>query len=89
MVQALMFATQNFRSYLLPRHFVVLTMEETFPYVLQHMDISAKIAKWVVRLQEFDYTVMVEDSTRASLADVLTHHYHEKKIKREVKPPTT
>ena len=45
MVLALMFATQRFRAYLLPRHFVVITMEDTFPYVLQHMDVSAKISK--------------------------------------------
>ena len=86
MVQALMFATQRFRSYLLPRHFIVLTCEEVFPYVLQHMDVSARIAKWVVQLQEFDYTIMVEDSTRATLADVLTHRFHEKKVKREARP---
>ena len=40
MVLALMFATQRFRSYLLPRHFVIITMEDTFTYVLQHMDVS-------------------------------------------------
>ena len=87
MVLALMFATQRFRSYLLPRHFVIITMENTFPYVLQHMDVSARISKWIVQLQEFDYTVMVEESTRAALADILTHQFKEKKIKRETKRP--
>ena len=48
MVLALMFATQRFRAYLLPRHFVVITMEENFPHVLQHMDVSARISKWIV-----------------------------------------
>ena len=86
MVQALMFATQRFCSYLLPAHFVVLTSEEVFPYVLQHIDVSARIAKWIIQLQEFDYTVMVEDSTRATLADILTHRFHEKKVKTEAKP---
>ena len=60
-------------------------MENTFPYVLQHMDISARISKWIVQLQEFDYTVMVEESTRAALADVLTHQFKEKKVKKEMK----
>ena len=59
MVLALMFATQRFRSYLLPRHFIIITMEDTFPHVLQHMDVSARISKWIVHLEEFDYTVMV------------------------------
>ncbi|MCO5604218.1 hypothetical protein L7F22_058381 [Adiantum nelumboides] len=38
MVMALMFAVGRFRSYLLPKKFVILTVEDTFPLVLQHMD---------------------------------------------------
>ena len=89
MVMALMFATQRFRAYLLPRHFVIITMEDTFPHILQHMDVFACISKWIVQLQEFDYTVMVEESTRAALASILTHQFKEKKEKKESKglPP--
>ena len=79
MVLALMFATQRFRAYLFPRHFVIIRMEDTFPHVLQHMDMSARISKWNVRLQEFDYTLMVEESTLAALDSILTHQYQEKK----------
>ncbi|MCO5557833.1 hypothetical protein L7F22_011405 [Adiantum nelumboides] len=71
MVMALMFAIGKFRPYLLPKKFVILTLEENFPLVLQHMDVSARISKWLVRLQEFEYTVQVENSTRASLAGPL------------------
>ena len=89
MVLALMFATQRFRAYLLPRHFVIITIEDTFPHVLQHMDVCARISKWIVQLQEFDYTVMVEESTQAALAGILTHQFKEKKEKKELKnsPP--
>ena len=80
---ALMFATQRFRSYLLPRHFVIITMEDTFIYVLQHMDVLKRISKWILQLQEFDYTVMVEESTWATLADILTHQFRENKEKKE------
>ncbi|MCO5558087.1 hypothetical protein L7F22_011663 [Adiantum nelumboides] len=84
MVMTLMFPIRKFRSYLLPRKFVILTLEENFPLVLQHMDVSACISKWLVRLQEFEYTVQVENSTRASLVGLLTHKCYEKKLK--VKP---
>ena len=89
MVLALMFATQRFRAHLLPRHFIVITMEENFPHVLQHMDVSARISKWIVQLQEFDYTVMVEESTRVALAGILTHQFPGRKEKKEDKhsPP--
>ena len=64
-------------------------MEDTLPHILQHMDVSACISKWIVQLQEFDYTVMVEDSTRAALAGILTHQFKEKKEKKGSKslPP--
>ena len=62
-----------------------LMMEDTFTYVLQHMDVLARISKWIVQLQEFDYTMMVEESTRAALADILTHQFREKKEKKEPK----
>ena len=53
------------------------------------MDVSTRISKWIVQLQEFDYTVMVEESTRAALANILTHQFREKKEKKEFKssPP--
>ena len=82
---ALMFATQRFRSYLFPGNFVIITMEDTFTYVLQHMDVSVRISKWIVQLQEFNYMVMVEESTREALADIPTHQFREKKEKKESK----
>ncbi|MCO5587054.1 hypothetical protein L7F22_040999 [Adiantum nelumboides] len=85
MVMALMFAVGRFRSYLLPKKFVILPVDDTFPLVLQHMDVSARISIWLVRLQEFEYTVQVESSTRASLAGMLTHRCYERKVK--VKAP--
>ncbi|MCO5598922.1 hypothetical protein L7F22_053021 [Adiantum nelumboides] len=85
MVMALMFFVGRFRSYLLPKKFVILIVEDTFPLVLQHMDVSTRISKWLVRLQEFEYTVQVESSTRASLAGMLTHQCYERKVK--VKAP--
>ncbi|MCO5578874.1 hypothetical protein L7F22_032721 [Adiantum nelumboides] len=81
MVMALMFAVGKFRPYLLPKKFVILTLEENFPLVLQHMDVSARISKWLVRLQEFEYTMQVKNSTWASLAGLLTHRCYEKKLK--------
>ena len=50
MVLALKFATKHFCSYLLPCHFTIIMVEENFPYVLQHMYVSSRIAKWLIRL---------------------------------------
>ncbi|MCO5608065.1 hypothetical protein L7F22_062270 [Adiantum nelumboides] len=53
---------------------------QVITFVQKHMSISSKISKWVLELQEYEYTFIVEDSTRASLADVLTYKVKEKKI---------
>ncbi|MCO5549312.1 hypothetical protein L7F22_002780 [Adiantum nelumboides] len=80
LVFSLIVAIRKFRSYLLPKPFTILTLEHNLPYAIQHMSISSKISKWVLELQEYEYTFIVEDSTRASLADVLTYKVKEKKI---------
>ncbi|MCO5612102.1 hypothetical protein L7F22_066364 [Adiantum nelumboides] len=73
LVFSLIVATRKFRSYLLPKPFIILTLEHNLPYAIQHMSISSKISKWVLELQEYEYTFIVEDNTRANLADVLTY----------------
>ncbi|MCO5579806.1 hypothetical protein L7F22_033668 [Adiantum nelumboides] len=80
LVFSLIVAMRKFRSYLLPKPFIILTLEHNLPYAIQHMSISSKISKWILELQEYEYTFIVEDSTRASLADVLTYKVKEKKI---------
>ncbi|MCO5567636.1 hypothetical protein L7F22_021330 [Adiantum nelumboides] len=80
LVFSLFIAIRKFRSYLLPKPFIILSLEHNLPYVIQHMSISSRISKWVLELQEYEYTFIVEDSTRASLADVLTYKVKEKKI---------
>ncbi|MCO5599661.1 hypothetical protein L7F22_053766 [Adiantum nelumboides] len=59
--------------------------KELVSFIQKHMDVSACISKWLVRLQEFEYTVQVKSSTRASLAGMLTHRCYERKVK--VKAP--
>ena len=83
MVLSLMFVVRKFIPYLLPRPFTIITTENNFPYALQHMDVSARIAKWAIQLQEFDDTFKVEDSTQAFLAGLLTHRCHQKKQKEK------
>ncbi|MCO5568794.1 hypothetical protein L7F22_022494 [Adiantum nelumboides] len=80
LVFSLIVAMRKFRSYLLPKLFISFTLEHNLPYAIQHMSISSKISKWVLELQEYEYTFIVEDSTRASLVDVLTYKVKEKKI---------
>ncbi|MCO5570179.1 hypothetical protein L7F22_023897 [Adiantum nelumboides] len=85
LVFSLIVTIRKFRSYLLPKPFIILTLEHNLPYAIQHMSISSKISKWVLELQEYEYTFIVEDSRRVSLADVLTYKVKEKKITPKAK----
>ena len=45
------------------------------------MTLSSRITKWVMELQEFQYSFKVEDSVCAQLAGILTYRVQEKEIK--------
>ena len=83
---ALVFAMVCFCPYLLPKKFTIISVDDTFPYALQHASPFARISKWVSRLQEFEFTITTENTTRASLVDILTHRVFKKNI-RVPKPP--
>ncbi|MCO5565210.1 hypothetical protein L7F22_018883 [Adiantum nelumboides] len=51
------------------------------------MDVSSRISKWLIRLQEFEYIVQVESSTQASLGGILTHEKRVKPQGEEVLSP--
>ncbi|MCO5585870.1 hypothetical protein L7F22_039803 [Adiantum nelumboides] len=73
MMLALIFAVRKFRSYLLPKPFVILTAENLLPWVPSQMMLSSRISKWIMELQKFQYSFKVEDSVRAQLAGILTY----------------
>ncbi|MCO5553222.1 hypothetical protein L7F22_006743 [Adiantum nelumboides] len=81
MMLSLVFAVNKFRSYLLPKPFIILTAENLFPWVSSQMTLSTRISKWIMELQEFQYSFNVEDSVRAQLAGILTYRVHERDIK--------
>ena len=78
---ALMFATVCFHPYLLPRKFTIISVDDTFSYTLHHASTSVRISKWVFKLQEFEFTVTTENTTREIRADILTHRVFEEKIR--------
>ncbi|MCO5561480.1 hypothetical protein L7F22_015101 [Adiantum nelumboides] len=81
MMLSLVFAVRKFRSYLLPKPFIILTAENLFPWVSSQMTLSTRISKWIMELQVFQYSFKVEDSVCAQLARILTYRVHERNIK--------
>ena len=72
---SVLFACRRFRNYLLPHPFVFLTSYTFLPQLINGANLSKGMMKWVIELQEFTFSFLVEESTRATLADLLTYKH--------------
>lgn len=80
---SVVYACRQFLHYLLPRPFVFLTSYTFLPQLFNGTNLSKAIMKWVIELQEFSFSFLVEESTRATLADLLTYKESPLLIKEE------
>ena len=81
---SVVFACRRFRHYLLRQPFVFLTSYTFLPQLINGVNMSNAVKKWVIELQEFEFLFLVEESTRATLADLLTYKETPFVIKKEM-----
>ncbi|MCO5593424.1 hypothetical protein L7F22_047438 [Adiantum nelumboides] len=67
------YACRIFRHYLLPKLFTFLTSYTLLPRLVNSPTLSKRLMKFIVELQEFQFSFLVEESTRSTLADLLTY----------------
>ena len=85
---SVVYACRQFCHYLLPRPFIFLTSYTFLPQLINGANMSKAVMRWVVELQEFTFSFLVEESTRATLADLLTYKESPLLLKEEtVKNP--
>ena len=70
---SVVFACRRFCHYLLPRPFVFFTSYTFLSQLINGVNMSKPVQKWIIELQEFEFTFLVEESTRATLANLLTY----------------
>lgn len=80
---SVVFACRRFHHYLLPRPFIFLTSYAFLPQLINGVNMSKVVKNWVIELQEFDFSFLVEESTRATLADLLTYKENPLLVKEE------
>ena len=69
---AVIYACKKFRHYLLGYRIVFLTDHDSLKYSVNIPDLSRRIAKWILLLQEFNYKVVVKLGKANANADYLS-----------------
>ena len=70
---SVVFACRRFCHYLLCQPFVFLTSYTFLPQLINGVNMSNAVKKWVIELQEFEFLFLLEESTRATVANLLTY----------------
>ncbi|MCO5576167.1 hypothetical protein L7F22_029975 [Adiantum nelumboides] len=70
---SVVYACRRFRHYLLPKPFTFLTSYTLLPQLVTSPTLSKRLMKFIVELQEFQFSFLVEESTKSTLADLLTY----------------
>jgi len=77
---AVVYACKKFRHYLLGYKIVFYTDHNSLKYLVNKLDLSGRIARWILLLQEFDYEVVVKPSKYNQNADYLSQLWGEESM---------
>lgn len=74
---ALVHFTRHFRPYLLGRHFYIRTDHASLTWLQSLKDIDGQLARWLLSLQEFQFTIMHRAGDKHQNADALSRYPHQ------------
>lgn len=71
-LMAICLAVEKWKHYLLGRHFVIRTDQQSLRYITQQREIGADYQKWVRKLIGFDFDIQYKPETANRVADALS-----------------
>ena len=76
----MVYACKKFRHYLLRYWIVFHTDHDSLKYLVNKLDLSERITRWILLLQEFNYKVVVKPGKSNSIADFLSRQQGEEAV---------
>ncbi|KAL3694202.1 hypothetical protein R1sor_007853 [Riccia sorocarpa] len=80
---AMVYAVKKFKSYLQVNKFVFFVDHQALTYIVNKVHITGRIARWLLLLQEFDFTVVYKPGKINILADQLSRIEMGREIEHE------
>jgi hypothetical protein len=77
---AVVYSCKKFRHYLLGYKVIFHTDHDSLKYLVNKPDLSGRIARWILLLQEFNYEVIIKSGKANSNADYLSRQRGEESI---------
>ncbi|GBN31098.1 Retrovirus-related Pol polyprotein from transposon 17.6, partial [Araneus ventricosus] len=84
---AIVFALNHFKNYLFGKHFTVYSDQQCLSKILKLKDPNSRIARWMLTLQQFDYTVIHKPGRLNQMADYLSRAKYPKEENVSVEQP--
>lgn len=69
---AIVIAIQTWRPYLLGRHFIIQTDQQSLKHLLEQRELTPEQQKWVAKLVGYDYEILYKPGRTNSVADALS-----------------
>ncbi len=73
---AVVWAVQILRPYLERRHFDLYTDHQALKWMMDLTDVGGRLARWRLRLLEFDFTVRYKKGLKNTIADAYLASQH-------------
>jgi hypothetical protein len=71
---AVLFALKVFRCYLLHSKFILYTDNNAVVYVMKNKDVSSKLMRWALKLQDFEFEIRHRKGTENKVADAISRN---------------